>query len=70
MAENALPTIPLLTADNYYNWRIKMESILQLKRLHNVLTSNCPAGDDKKKEEWDEKNADAVTYIRLSLSEG
>lgn len=71
MAEKTgLPTIPLLTADNYFNWRVKMESVLQLKRLKCVLTSNRPSGDDKKKEEWDEKNADAVACIRLSLSDG
>ena len=71
MAEKtALSTVPLLTADNYFNWRVKMESILQLKRLLCVLTSNRPSGDDRRKEEWDEKNADAVACIRLSLSDG
>jgi len=47
-----------------------MESILQLKRLVSVLTDNRPSGDERKKEEWDEKNVDAVTCIRLSLSDG
>lgn len=47
-----------------------MESILQLKRLRSVLTDNRPLDDDRKKEEWDEKNADAVACIRLSLSDG
>lgn len=73
MAEKtALPTVPLLTGDNYFNWRVKMESVLQLKRLVHVLSSNRPTGDDKKREtnEWDEKNADAVACIRLSLSDG
>lgn len=73
MAEKtALPTVPLLTGDNYFNWRVKMESVLQLKRLVHVLSSNQPTWDNKKKEmdEWDEKNADAVAYIRLSLSDG
>lgn len=48
-----------------------MESVLQLKRLLIVLKTDRPSGDDKRKEkdEWDEKNADAVAYIRLSLSE-
>lgn len=72
MAEKtALPTIPLLTGDNYFNWRVKMESVLQLKRLVNVLTLDRPTGDDKKKEkeEWDEKNADVIACIRLSLSD-
>lgn len=71
MADKAIPTIPLLTTDNYYNWRLKMESVLQLKRLLIVLKTDRPSGDDKRKEkdEWDEKNADAVAYIRLSLSE-
>lgn len=71
MAEKTtLPTIPLLTADNYFNWRIKMESILQLKRLVYVLTKDRPLEDTKKQEEWDKKNADAVACIRLSLSDG
>lgn len=72
MAEKtALPTVLLLTGDNYFNWRVKMESVLQLKRLVHALC-NRPTGDNKKKEmdEWDEKNADAVAYIRLSLSDG
>jgi hypothetical protein len=73
MAEKTvLPTVPLLTGDNYFNWRVKMESVLQLKRLVNVLSSNRPRGDAKKEEvdAWDEKNADAVACIRLSLSDG
>lgn len=63
MAEKtALPTIPLLRGDNYYNWRVKMESMLQLKRLLCVLIQDRPTGDNKRKEkaEFDEKNADAV----------
>lgn len=54
-----LPTVPLLTGDNYFNWRVKMESVLQLKRLVRVLTVDRPTGDEKKKEkkEWDEMNA-------------
>ncbi|XP_036142140.1 uncharacterized protein LOC118645371 [Monomorium pharaonis] len=72
MAEKTvLPTVPLLTGDNYFNWRMKMESVLQLRRLTRVLSSDRPSGDDKKKEkeDWDEKNADAVACIRLSLSD-
>lgn len=56
----SLPMIPLLTTENYFNWRVKMESILQLKRLSIALTNIRPQGDVKKEEEWDEKNADAV----------
>ncbi|XP_077259086.1 uncharacterized protein LOC143895669 [Temnothorax americanus] len=71
MADLTLPTIPLLKGDNYFHWRVKMESVLQLKRLLSAITSDRPVGDDKKKEqtEWDEKNADAVACIRLSLSD-
>lgn len=72
MAEKTtLPTIPLLTADNYFHWRVKMESVLQLKRLVRVLTVDRPVGDEKRKEkdEWDEKNADAIACIRLSLGD-
>lgn len=67
-----LPVIPLLTADNYFHWRIKMESVLQLKRLTQVLKNDQPLGDHKRKEqeEWDEKNDDAIACIRLSLSDG
>lgn len=69
--KTALPTIPLLRGDNYYNWRVKMESMLQLKRLLCVLIQDRPTGDNKRKEkaEFDEKNADAVACIRLSLND-
>lgn len=48
-----------------------MESVLQLKRLVRVLTVDRPTGDEKRKEkeEWDEKNADAIACIRLLLSD-
>jgi len=44
-----LPTVPLLTSDNYFNWRVKMESILQLKRLVSVLTGNQSSENERKK---------------------
>lgn len=72
MAEKpTLPTVPLLAGENYFNWRIKMESVLQLKGLIRVLTIDRPSGDEnrREKDEWDEKNTDAVTCIRLSLSD-
>lgn len=72
MAEKpTLPTVPLLTGENYFNWLIKMESVLQLKGLIRVLTIVRPSGDEKRREkdEWDEKNTDAVARIRLSLSD-
>lgn len=72
MAEKiALSTIPLLRGDNYYNWRVKMEFMLQLKRLLCVFIQDRPTGDNKRKEkaEFDEKNADAVACIRLSLND-
>lgn len=67
MAEKlTLPTVPLLTGENYFNWLIKMESVLQLKGLIRVLTIVRPSGDEKRREkdEWDEKNTDAVARIR------
>lgn len=70
MAEKtALPTISLLRGDNYYNWRVKLESVLQLKRLLCVIIQDRPMGDNKRieKAEFDEKNADTVACISLSL---
>ncbi|XP_071645665.1 uncharacterized protein [Temnothorax longispinosus] len=69
--KTALPTIPLLRGDNYFHWRVKMGSVLQLKRLLSAIHNDRPVGDDMKREqaEWDEKNVDAVACIRLSLSD-
>lgn len=35
-----------------------------------ISCDRATTGDDRKKDEWDEKNADAVASIRLSLSDG
>lgn len=69
--KTALPTVLLLTGENYFHWQIKMESVLQLNRLICVLSCDRSTGDNKKKgkEVWDEKNADAIDCIHLSLSD-
>jgi len=48
---------------------LRWSRFLQLKKLVNVLTSNRPLEDERKREEWDEKNANAVACIRFSLSD-
>lgn len=38
--------------------------------MTRILSSDRPSGDDKKeKKDWDEKNADAIACIRLSLGD-
>ena len=51
-------------------WALKIKSALSLKRLDSVLSEVKPEGlNENDTTEWDQKNADAVAYIQLSLSD-
>ena len=60
--------VPELTGTNYFIWALKIKSALSLKRLDSVLSEVKPEGlTEKDSTEWDQKNTDAVGYIKLSL---
>ncbi|GBM10056.1 Retrovirus-related Pol polyprotein from transposon TNT 1-94 [Araneus ventricosus] len=59
-----------LTGTNYFIWSLKMQAALSLKRLDSVTTQMKPEGlSEKDASEWQQKNSDAVAYIKLSLSD-
>ncbi|GBN82325.1 Retrovirus-related Pol polyprotein from transposon TNT 1-94 [Araneus ventricosus] len=59
-----------LTGTNYFIWSLKMQAALSLKRLDSVTTQMKPEGlGEKDALEWEQKNSDAVAYIKLSLSD-
>ncbi|GBM62170.1 Retrovirus-related Pol polyprotein from transposon TNT 1-94 [Araneus ventricosus] len=63
-------SIPALTGTNYFIWSLKMQAALSLKRLDSVTTQMKPEGlSEKDALEWEQKNSDAVAYIKLSLSD-
>ncbi|GBM86130.1 hypothetical protein AVEN_75405-1 [Araneus ventricosus] len=62
--------VPELTGTNYFIWSLKMQAALSLKRLDSVTTQMKPEGlSEKDAIEWEQKNSDAVAYIKLSLSD-
>ncbi|GFW98434.1 retrovirus-related Pol polyprotein from transposon TNT 1-94 [Trichonephila clavipes] len=63
-------TIPDLNGTNYFIWELKMKAALSLKRLDS-LTINKKPGDLRRKDdiEWQSKNLDAISYIKLSLAD-
>ncbi|GBM43503.1 hypothetical protein AVEN_9456-1 [Araneus ventricosus] len=63
-------TVPELTGSNYFIWALKMKAALSLKRLFSVIESEKPIGlEGKALSDWTTKNEDAVSYIKLSLSD-
>nr|GBN20086.1 Retrovirus-related Pol polyprotein from transposon TNT 1-94 [Araneus ventricosus] len=63
-------SVPELTGTNYFIWSLKMQAALSLKRLDSVTTQMKPEGlSEKDALEWEQKNSDAVAYIKLSLSD-
>ncbi|GBN26868.1 Retrovirus-related Pol polyprotein from transposon TNT 1-94, partial [Araneus ventricosus] len=63
-------SVPELTGTNYFIWSLKMQAALSLKRLDSVTTQMKPEGlSEKDASEWQQKNSDAVAYIKLSLSD-
>ncbi|GBO22173.1 Retrovirus-related Pol polyprotein from transposon TNT 1-94 [Araneus ventricosus] len=62
--------VPELTGTNYFIWSLKMQAALSLKRLDSVTTQMKPEGlSEKDALECEQKNSDAVAYIKLSLSD-
>ncbi|GBN13319.1 Retrovirus-related Pol polyprotein from transposon TNT 1-94 [Araneus ventricosus] len=63
-------SVPALTGTNYFIWSLKMQAALSLKRLDSVTTQMKPEGlSEKDASEWQQKNSDAVAYIKLSFSD-
>ncbi|GBN15259.1 hypothetical protein AVEN_229820-1 [Araneus ventricosus] len=62
--------MPEMTGSNYFIRALKMKAALSLKRLFLVIESEKPIGlEGKALSDWTTKNADAVSYIKLSLSD-
>ncbi|GBM67050.1 hypothetical protein AVEN_214381-1 [Araneus ventricosus] len=63
-------SVPELTSSNYYIWLLKKQVTLSLKRLDSVIMHMKPEGrSENDASEWEQKNSDAVVYIKLSLSD-
>ncbi|GBN16449.1 hypothetical protein AVEN_227981-1 [Araneus ventricosus] len=63
-------TVPELTSSNYFIWALKMKAALSLKRLFSVIENEKPVGlEGKALSDWSTKNEDAVSYVKLSLSD-
>ncbi|GFX10115.1 retrovirus-related Pol polyprotein from transposon TNT 1-94 [Trichonephila clavipes] len=61
-------TIPDLSGTNYFIWEFKMKASLSLKRLDSLIINEKPEDLTRKDEiEWQSKNLDAISYIKLSL---
>nr|XP_042910227.1 uncharacterized protein LOC107448150 [Parasteatoda tepidariorum] len=60
--------IPKLTGTNYHLWAMKMEAVLNLKKLMSAVTEEAPT-DPGKLQVWETTNQDAVSYLKLSLSD-
>jgi hypothetical protein len=62
--------VPELTGSNYFIWSLKIKAALSLKRLDSVINDAKPENlSEKDSNNWDQKNSDAVAYIKLSLSD-
>ncbi|GFX79127.1 retrovirus-related Pol polyprotein from transposon TNT 1-94 [Trichonephila clavipes] len=63
-------TIPDLNGTNYFIWELKMKAALSLKRLDSLIINEKPGDLSRKDEiEWQTKNLDAISYIKLSLAD-
>ncbi|XP_071035282.1 uncharacterized protein [Parasteatoda tepidariorum] len=60
--------VPKLTGTNYHLWAMKMEAVLNLKKLMSALTEEVPT-DPGKLQVWETTNQDAVSYLKLLLSD-
>lgn len=59
-----------LNGNNYFIWSLKIKAALSLKRLDNVISEIKTEGlSEKDSIKWDQKNSDAITYFKLSLSD-
>ncbi|KAF8770370.1 Retrovirus-related Pol polyprotein like [Argiope bruennichi] len=62
--------VPELNGTNYFIWALKIQAALSLKRLDSVISAVKPDNrSEKDAAEWNQKNSDAVAYIKLSLSD-
>ncbi|GFW51422.1 retrovirus-related Pol polyprotein from transposon TNT 1-94 [Trichonephila clavipes] len=63
-------TIPDLNGTNYFIWELKMKAALSLKRLDSLIINKKPEDLTRNDEiEWQSKNLDAISYIKLSLAD-
>ncbi|GFT99033.1 RBR-type E3 ubiquitin transferase [Trichonephila clavipes] len=62
-------TIPDLNGTNYFIWELKIKAFLSLKRLDSLIINEKPGDLSRKDEiEWQSKNLDAISYIKLSIA--
>ncbi|GFX69232.1 retrovirus-related Pol polyprotein from transposon TNT 1-94 [Trichonephila clavipes] len=63
-------TIPDLNGTSYFIWELKMKAALSLKRLDSLIINEKPGDLSSKDEiEWETKNLDSASYIKLSLAD-
>ncbi|GFX66027.1 retrovirus-related Pol polyprotein from transposon TNT 1-94 [Trichonephila clavipes] len=63
-------TIPDLNRTNYFIWELKIKVALSLKRLDSLIINEKPEDLTRKDEiEWQSKNLDAISYIKLSFAD-
>ncbi|GFY07434.1 retrovirus-related Pol polyprotein from transposon TNT 1-94 [Trichonephila clavipes] len=63
-------TTPDLSGTNYFIWELKMKAALSLKRLDSLIINEKPGDLSLKDEiEWQSKNLDSISYIKLSLAD-
>jgi len=72
-SEKLFARIPLLTRENYHTWKIGISAFLREHESLGIVTGTTtkPTGDDDnpKVVAWELKNAKALNYITLSISE-
>ncbi|GBN10776.1 hypothetical protein AVEN_179288-1 [Araneus ventricosus] len=60
---------PELSGSNYFIWSLKIQAALSLKQLDSVTKQMKPEGlNEKDASEWEQKNSDAVAYIKSLVS--
>ncbi|GBN21616.1 hypothetical protein AVEN_247401-1 [Araneus ventricosus] len=63
-------TVSELNGSNYFIWALKMKVALSLKRRFSVIENEKPVSlGGKALSDWSTKNEDAVSYVKLSLSD-
>lgn len=61
--------VPKLNIINYFIWCFKIKAALSLKRWGTLISEiKAESLNEKNSIEWEQKNNDAVAYIKLSLS--
>lgn len=59
-------TMAKLNADNYFNWKFKMEMFLRREKAWKAITEDAPSPDTT---EWTEANEKALTAIALCVDD-